>query len=98
MARARPIVASAVGGITDVIEDGVTGTLVPPDDVPALSAALEMAHRKSDRSMRIGRAAAQCVRERYNWGAVVSEFEAVYDEAVGAASVTPERPASGGAR
>ncbi|MFM7232077.1 MAG: glycosyltransferase [bacterium] len=98
MARARPIVASAVGGITDVIEDGVTGTLVPPDDVPALSAALELAHRKSDRAMRIGRAAAQCVRERYTWGAVVSEFEAVYDEAVGAASVTPERPPAGGAR
>ena len=41
MAWGRPVVASAVGGLTDAVEDGVTGLLVPPGDVQALRAAIE---------------------------------------------------------
>src|SRR2546429_1611392 len=35
-----PVIASAIGGITDIVEDGVSGLLVPPGDAPALAAAL----------------------------------------------------------
>jgi glycosyltransferase involved in cell wall biosynthesis len=90
MARARPIVASAVGGVADAIEDGVTGTLVPPDDVAALATALENLHRRADRAWRLGEAAAEVARERYSWHAVVDGFELVYDEVLGLATVTPE--------
>ena len=41
MANGRPVVATAVGGLVDAIEDGVTGLLVPPDDAPALREAIE---------------------------------------------------------
>jgi glycosyltransferase involved in cell wall biosynthesis len=41
MAHARPVVATAVGGLVDAVEDGVTGVLVPPGDVAALRTALE---------------------------------------------------------
>jgi glycosyltransferase involved in cell wall biosynthesis len=41
MAHGRPVVASAVGGLVDAVDDGVTGVLVPPGDVGALRAALE---------------------------------------------------------
>jgi len=93
MARGRPIVATAVGGVADAIEDGVTGTLVPPNDVPALSTALENLHRRADRGWRLGRAAAERARQRYTWGAVVDEFEWIYDDVLGLASVTPETKA-----
>jgi glycosyltransferase involved in cell wall biosynthesis len=90
MARGRPIVASAVGGVPDVIQDGVNGTLVPPGDAAALAAALEQLHRKADRAFRMGHIAAQTVREHYTWHAVVEGFESVYDEVLGLAMVTPE--------
>ena len=101
MARARPIVASAVGGVADVIEDGVNGTLVPPGDASALAAALTQLQRKADHAWRMGRSAAETVREHYTWHAVVDGFESVYDEVLGLATVTPEPVASaprGGAR
>jgi glycosyltransferase involved in cell wall biosynthesis len=90
MARARPVVATAVGGVVEVMQDGVTGTLVPPGDVPALAAALVDLQRKADRGVRMGRSAAAIVREHYTWPAVVDGFESVYDEVLGLATVTPE--------
>ena len=90
MARARPIVASAVGGVVDALEDGVSGTLVPPGDAAALATALEQLQRKADHAWRMGRAAAEVVREHYTWLAVVDGFESVYDEVLGLANVTPE--------
>jgi glycosyltransferase involved in cell wall biosynthesis len=94
MARGRPIVATAVGGVADAVEDGVSGTLVPPNDVAALAAALEHLHRRADRAWRLGQVAAEVARDRYSWHAVVDEFESVYDEALGLATVTPEGPAA----
>ncbi len=100
MARGRPIVASAVGGMADALEDGVSGTLVPPGDATALAAALEGLHKTADRAWRLGRVAAQRVRERYTWHAVAEGFESVYDEVLGFASFAPgtEPPARGSGR
>jgi glycosyltransferase involved in cell wall biosynthesis len=94
MARGRPIVATAVGGVAEALEDGVTGTLVPPNDVGALAAALEHLHRRADRAWRLGHVAAEVARDRYSWHAVVDEYESVYDEVLGLATVTPEGPAA----
>ncbi len=92
MARGRPIVASAVGGMADALEHGVSGTLVPPGDPKALAAAVEQLHKRADLAARLARVAAERVRERYTWAAVVDEFEAVYDEVLGYATFAPEAP------
>ncbi|HZJ72270.1 MAG TPA: glycosyltransferase, partial [Planctomycetota bacterium] len=52
LARARPVVATRVGGIPDVIRDGENGRLVPPDDATALAAVLEDFANKSDAALR----------------------------------------------
>ena len=90
LVRGRPVVASAVGGIPEVVEDGVHGRLVPPGDSIALADALESFHRKPDAALRLGRRGAQRVREGYTWPRVVEAFEAVYDEVLGLASFAPE--------
>lgn len=100
MARGRPVVATSVGGVADVVTDGANGTLVPPEDPAALAVALEQLQRKADRAWRMGRSAAETVREHYTWHAVVDGFESVYDEVLGFGTVTPEPVGStrGGAR
>ena len=89
LARARPVVASAVGGIPEVIEDRISGRLVPPGDVAALTEALEWLHRRADLAAALGREGAARVRESYTWERVVESFEEVYDDVLGLASFTP---------
>ena len=98
LVRARPVVATAVGGVPEVMTDEVHGQLVPPGEPMALADALERFHRKPDRALRLGRAGAERVREDFTWRAVVRDFEAVYDEVLGLATFTPETPSHAGRR
>lgn len=61
LAAGRAVVASAAGGLSEVIEDGVSGVLVAPGDVPSLAAALRRVLGDSALQQRLGRAA----RRRY---------------------------------
>jgi len=62
MAHARPVVATAVGGLVDAVDDGVTGLLVPPGDPQALRSALERLLHDPALRTRLGEAARQRVR------------------------------------
>jgi len=90
MVRSRPVVASAVGGVPEAIEDGVHGALVPPGDALALADELERFHRKTERASRLGRAAGERVRRDFLWQAVAEGFEAVYDDVLGLATFSPQ--------
>jgi glycosyltransferase involved in cell wall biosynthesis len=59
MAYGRPVVATAVGGLLDAVEDGVTGLVVPPGDMKALRAALERALGDGGLRRQLGSAAAE---------------------------------------
>jgi glycosyltransferase involved in cell wall biosynthesis len=69
MAYGRPVVASAVGGLVDAVEDEVTGLLVPPGDAGALRAAIERLLRDADLRSRLGAAGRERARESWSWEA-----------------------------
>jgi glycosyltransferase involved in cell wall biosynthesis len=71
MARARAVVASRVGAIPDLVDDGRSGLLVPADDAAALAGALVAVTKDGDLSARMGRAGLERFRERDP----ASEFE-----------------------
>jgi glycosyltransferase involved in cell wall biosynthesis len=66
MARGRPVVAFATGGIPDWLEDGLTGLLVPPGDVDGMAAAIRPLLDNPDLAHRMGLAAVQHVKERFS--------------------------------
>lgn len=61
-----PVVSTEVGGVRELVEDGVTGLLVPPGDVGALAAGLERLLRDPALAARLGAAARQRARERFS--------------------------------
>jgi len=82
MACGRPVVGSAVGGLLDTVDDGVTGFLVPPRDSDALVAAV--CRLLDDRRMRarFGRAARLRAVSRYGWSRVARDTEHAYLEGI----------------
>jgi L-malate glycosyltransferase len=80
MSSARPVIASAVGGCLEVIQDGKTGLLVPPADAEALTRAILALLQKPDVRDRISRAARHSVEEDFEINAAARKLEAVYDE------------------
>jgi glycosyltransferase involved in cell wall biosynthesis len=80
MARRKPVVASAVGGIPEVVADGVSGLLVPPSDPAALGAALARLAASGSLRARMGDAGYRIVQERFSMEAHVRQIEEIYDE------------------
>jgi glycosyltransferase involved in cell wall biosynthesis len=82
MALARPVVASAVGGIPEMVEDGRTGLLVPPRDPAALAAAITRLLLDHPFADTLGKAGKDLVHERFCVELMVRAVESIYDEAV----------------
>jgi glycogen synthase len=82
MACETPVVASAVGGIVEVVEDGTTGYLVPPARPDDLAAALRRLLDDSAAARAMGQAGRRRVEERFSWARVAARTEEVYAEAI----------------
>ena len=82
MAAGRPVVASAVGGLLDLVADGETGLLVPPRNVPALRAALERLLGDAELRRRMGEAGRERIREHFTWPAVTDRTIQAYEDAL----------------
>ncbi len=67
MAYGRPVVASAVGGLLDLVVDGETGLLVEPGDVAGLRAALERLLGDPELRKRLGDAGRERIRRHFSW-------------------------------
>ncbi|HMF60444.1 MAG TPA: glycosyltransferase [Vicinamibacterales bacterium] len=78
MAAGIPVVACAVGGLLDLIQNGRTGLLVPPDDSAALAAALLALADDPRRAHAIGAAGRRLVQQRYSFDRMVGSFDDLY--------------------
>ena len=80
MAAGKPIVATRVGGIPDIVQDGVNGLLVEPGDARATAAAINRVLVDSVLAQQLGQAGKTLVRERYQLSKVIQRVEGVYEE------------------
>jgi glycosyltransferase involved in cell wall biosynthesis len=84
MAHGRPVVATAVGGLLDLVVDGETGLLVPPGDPAALRAALERVLADSDLRRRLGEAGRRRAAETLSWERATALTLHAYEDALAA--------------
>jgi glycosyltransferase involved in cell wall biosynthesis len=82
MAHGRPVVATRVGGLLDLVVDGETGIVVPPRDSAALRSALERLLADPDLRRRLGSAGRDRARTHFSWETVTDATLAAYAEAV----------------
>jgi glycosyltransferase involved in cell wall biosynthesis len=83
MAHGRPVVATSVGGLLDLVVDGETGIVVPPRDPAALRSALERLLADPDLRRRLGTAGRDRARTHFSWETVTDATLAAYAEAAG---------------
>ena len=96
MAAGRPVVATRVGGVPDVVDDGKTGLLVPAGDVESLTTAILGLARDAETRRRYGAAGREHVKLRYTVDRLIQDIEQLYASALVQKRRSPiERPASG---
>lgn len=81
MAMGRPVIASRIGGLPDVVDDGTTGLLVPPGDTQALQHAIEQLLANPELRKHMGEAARRRSAE-FHTSRIVPRIEQVYEELI----------------
>ncbi len=74
-----PVIATRVGGVPEVVSNGITGILLPPDDAPAMAAAISNTltdHVKRDRM--VSRAKKE-IAMKYDVGTWIAKIESLYE-------------------
>jgi lipopolysaccharide/colanic/teichoic acid biosynthesis glycosyltransferase/glycosyltransferase involved in cell wall biosynthesis len=82
MASGCPVVATRVGGLPDLVDDGASGYLVPSDDPAALTAGILRVLRDREGARRMGRTARTRVDARFHAARLVRDIERLYDDLI----------------
>ncbi|MEM0338009.1 MAG: glycosyltransferase [Candidatus Caldarchaeum sp.] len=80
MATGLPVVATAVGGVPELVEEGVSGFLTPNEDADAFTNALQRLVDNAELRRRMGEAALRRAREKFDIRHTVRAYEALYEE------------------
>jgi len=83
MAAGKPVVATRTGAVPDIVEDGRSGVLVPPEDAASLAEGIARLLSDPAAASRMGGAAQARVRETFSLERMVDQIESVYRELVG---------------
>lgn len=79
MACAKPVIASRVGGVPEIVLDEVTGLLVPGEDAAALAGALETLLADPDRARALGEAGQARVAAEFTWPRIADQYFEIYN-------------------
>jgi phosphatidyl-myo-inositol dimannoside synthase len=82
LASGRPLVATAVGGIPEVIRDGENGLLVPQKDPVALAAAIERVRADPELRHQLSLQAREFAVERLSWEATIDALQRTFERAI----------------
>ncbi len=89
MAAGVPFVSTNVGGVTELVDDGVHGKLVPYGDVDVMADAITWMLEHPEDRRRLGEAGRRRIGESFSTERMVAETEKVYDELLSAGHETP---------
>jgi len=83
MSYRRPVVASNLGGIVDIVIHEQNGLLVPPQGPEALAAAVHRIIADPEFARRLGEAGFRHVRDNYSWSAIIARLQSIYRRVAG---------------
>lgn len=83
MASGLPIIATAVGGNVELVQDGLNGSLVPPANPEALAKAIQGLAQQRESAKRMGEKSRQLVEAQYSMAAMVTNYQQLYDRLLG---------------
>jgi glycosyltransferase involved in cell wall biosynthesis len=83
MSYARPVIASAAGGILDIVQGGRNGWLVPPGDAAALAAAVSACMDDPDRARTLGLHGREDVEAGFSWDVIADRLAEIYRRVAG---------------
>ena len=92
VAAGLPVIVTPVGGVPEVVKDGVNGLIVPAGDPAALAEAIWNAHENPVGASALGRAAAATIRDRYSHRTTARRIMEVYDQVLGPGAGKGSRP------
>jgi glycosyltransferase involved in cell wall biosynthesis len=81
MAAGKPVIATDVGGVPELVLQNQTGLLVPPDSADALAAAIAPLVRDADLRGRLGEAGRRRATQ-FSWPALADQYDQVYRDAI----------------
>ena len=101
LAMERAVVTTDVVGVTEMVEDGVTGVVVPPEDAPALAKAVIGLLEDPERARGMGRAGRRRVAAGFSLGGMLDRMEVIYSEVAAAhpragGGASPEKRSAAG--
>jgi glycosyltransferase involved in cell wall biosynthesis len=82
MGYGKPVIASAAGGIVDIVKADDTGLLVPPGDPASLADAITRAMDHPDELEQIARRGTAFAQHAFGWETIVAKLSTVYESAV----------------
>jgi glycosyltransferase involved in cell wall biosynthesis len=80
MACGKPVIASKIGGPTEIVQSGINGILVPPGNAKVLAEKILLLANDENIRRRMGEKARETILERFSWQVIAEKYHRLYSE------------------